>query len=265
MARLEQREPSRTNVPPVVIVAPYAVHDASIADFAPGHSLAQNSGRGRCGFRRLDLLEVGDPRDAGLRNRRLSERLERGDRRSPRPRVARRTVRGRLARRGARRAVPRESCAACPGGRADRSRRRPLSHDLYFADVRVARTLRVLERRNEVSGLLADLHQRRQDLTIVGMPRQCVRQCISRLIDVAGRIDGDSVDICVMRVLGSKFGGLLQFGQGADSPDIRARLTRAIPDGPRGGFSPAGPTAARTRGVAMLGARLRAGVRAVRK
>ena len=41
MLLLEQREPSRAKVPPLVIVAPYAVHDASIADFAPGHSLAQ--------------------------------------------------------------------------------------------------------------------------------------------------------------------------------------------------------------------------------
>ena len=41
MALLEEREPSRAKVPPIVIVAPYAVHDASIADFAPGHSLAQ--------------------------------------------------------------------------------------------------------------------------------------------------------------------------------------------------------------------------------
>ena len=41
MLLLEQREPSRAKVPPVVIVAPYAVHDASVADFAPGHSLAQ--------------------------------------------------------------------------------------------------------------------------------------------------------------------------------------------------------------------------------
>ena len=41
MVLLEQPEPSRSKVPPVVIVAPYAVHDASVADFAPGHSLAQ--------------------------------------------------------------------------------------------------------------------------------------------------------------------------------------------------------------------------------
>ncbi len=36
MELLEQREPSRAKIPPVVIVAPYAVHDASVADFAPG-------------------------------------------------------------------------------------------------------------------------------------------------------------------------------------------------------------------------------------
>ena len=41
MALLEEQEPSRAKVPPILIVAPYAVHDASIADFAPGHSLAQ--------------------------------------------------------------------------------------------------------------------------------------------------------------------------------------------------------------------------------
>jgi poly(3-hydroxyalkanoate) synthetase len=41
MVLLEEREPSRSKVPPILIVGPYAVHDASIADFAPGHSLAQ--------------------------------------------------------------------------------------------------------------------------------------------------------------------------------------------------------------------------------
>ena len=41
MLLLEQREPSRAKVQPILIVAPYAVHDASIADFAPAHSLAQ--------------------------------------------------------------------------------------------------------------------------------------------------------------------------------------------------------------------------------
>ena len=41
MLLLEQRERTRPHAPAVLIVAPYAVHDASIADFAPGHSLAQ--------------------------------------------------------------------------------------------------------------------------------------------------------------------------------------------------------------------------------
>src|SRR5208282_2552844 len=66
-------------------------------------------------------------------------------------------------------------------------------------------TLRVLERRDEVSGVLADLHERRQDLAIIGMPRQGVRQDISRFIAAAGGIERDAVDICVLRVLGSKF------------------------------------------------------------
>ncbi len=38
---LEEREPAPRRIPPTLIVAPYAVHEASIADFAPGHSLAQ--------------------------------------------------------------------------------------------------------------------------------------------------------------------------------------------------------------------------------
>jgi poly(3-hydroxyalkanoate) synthetase len=41
MVLLEQPEPSRAKAQPVLIVAPYSVHDASVADFAPGHSLAQ--------------------------------------------------------------------------------------------------------------------------------------------------------------------------------------------------------------------------------
>ena len=41
MLLLEQRERTRAKGPTVLIVAPYAVHDASIADFAHGHSLAQ--------------------------------------------------------------------------------------------------------------------------------------------------------------------------------------------------------------------------------
>ena len=38
---LEEREPAPRQGAPTLIVAPYAVHEASIADFAPGHSLAQ--------------------------------------------------------------------------------------------------------------------------------------------------------------------------------------------------------------------------------
>jgi len=41
MLLLEQRERTRAKGPTVLIVAPYAVHDSSIADFADGHSLAQ--------------------------------------------------------------------------------------------------------------------------------------------------------------------------------------------------------------------------------
>lgn len=41
MLLLEQREQARSHVPAVLIVAPYAVHDASIADFALKHSVAQ--------------------------------------------------------------------------------------------------------------------------------------------------------------------------------------------------------------------------------
>jgi poly(3-hydroxyalkanoate) synthetase len=41
MFLLEQTKRPRSQAPAVLIVAPYAVHDASIADFAPGHSLAQ--------------------------------------------------------------------------------------------------------------------------------------------------------------------------------------------------------------------------------
>ncbi len=41
MLLLGQRSRPRTKLRPTLIVAPYAIHDASIADFAPGHSLAQ--------------------------------------------------------------------------------------------------------------------------------------------------------------------------------------------------------------------------------
>ncbi len=41
MRLLEERAPVLARAPPTLIVAPFAVHEASIADFAPGHSLAQ--------------------------------------------------------------------------------------------------------------------------------------------------------------------------------------------------------------------------------
>ena len=41
MLLLEQRAGARANGAPVLIVGPYSVHDAAIADFADGHSLAQ--------------------------------------------------------------------------------------------------------------------------------------------------------------------------------------------------------------------------------
>src|SRR5260370_13797862 len=50
MLLLEQRARARARVPPVLIVAPYAVHDASIADFADGHSLAQTLAEAGPGF-----------------------------------------------------------------------------------------------------------------------------------------------------------------------------------------------------------------------
>jgi len=41
MRLLEQREPASPQNAPILIVAPYAVHDAAIADLADGHSIAQ--------------------------------------------------------------------------------------------------------------------------------------------------------------------------------------------------------------------------------
>ncbi len=41
MLLLEQREPAPSRASPALIVAPYAVHEASIADFAEGHSIAK--------------------------------------------------------------------------------------------------------------------------------------------------------------------------------------------------------------------------------
>ena len=41
MRLLEQRERASPQSPPILIVAPYSVHDAAIADLADGHSIAQ--------------------------------------------------------------------------------------------------------------------------------------------------------------------------------------------------------------------------------
>jgi poly(3-hydroxyalkanoate) synthetase len=41
MLLMERNVQARTKAPPLLIVAPYAIHEASIADFADGHSLAQ--------------------------------------------------------------------------------------------------------------------------------------------------------------------------------------------------------------------------------
>ena len=50
MLLLEQRAWAPAQTPPVLIVAPYAVHDASIADFADRHSLAQILAESGTGF-----------------------------------------------------------------------------------------------------------------------------------------------------------------------------------------------------------------------
>jgi len=61
MLLLEEREASRAKVPPLVIVAPYAVHDASIADFAPGHSLAQTLAEADAGSIALTFWKSATP------------------------------------------------------------------------------------------------------------------------------------------------------------------------------------------------------------
>ena len=88
MALLEQREPSRAKLPPVLIVAPYAVHDASIADFTPGHSLAQTLAGAGASSVALTFWKsaTAEMRDYGI-DAYLSD--ECSDRRSRRPRVSR--------------------------------------------------------------------------------------------------------------------------------------------------------------------------------
>ena len=68
MLLLEQRERARAKGPTVLIVAPYAVHDASIADFADGHSLAQILAEAGSGFIALTFWKsaTAEMRDYGI-------------------------------------------------------------------------------------------------------------------------------------------------------------------------------------------------------
>ena len=49
MLLLEERQPATSRTPTALIVAPFAVHEASIADFAEGHSLARALAEGGAG------------------------------------------------------------------------------------------------------------------------------------------------------------------------------------------------------------------------
>ena len=68
MLLLEQPEPAPSKTSPALIVAPYAVHDASIADFAKGHSIAMALAEG--GPHRLALTflksATAEMRDFGI-------------------------------------------------------------------------------------------------------------------------------------------------------------------------------------------------------
>ena len=68
MLLLEQRAGARAEGPPVLIVAPYAVHDASIADFAEGHSVAQILAEAGLGFIALTFWKsaTAEMRDYGI-------------------------------------------------------------------------------------------------------------------------------------------------------------------------------------------------------
>ncbi len=65
---LEQRQPAARRDPAVLIVAPFAVHDASIADFCEGHSLAQALAEVGAGPLALTFWKSATPdmRDAGV-------------------------------------------------------------------------------------------------------------------------------------------------------------------------------------------------------
>jgi poly(3-hydroxyalkanoate) synthetase len=68
MLLLERRQPARAQEVPVLIVAPYAVHDASIADFAEGHSLARVLADGGAGLIALTSWKsaTGEMRSYGI-------------------------------------------------------------------------------------------------------------------------------------------------------------------------------------------------------
>jgi poly(3-hydroxyalkanoate) synthetase len=68
MLLLEQREQTEPHAPAVLIVAPYAVHDASIADFAPTHSVAEILSEARPGLIALTFWKsaTAEMRDYGI-------------------------------------------------------------------------------------------------------------------------------------------------------------------------------------------------------
>jgi poly(3-hydroxyalkanoate) synthetase len=68
MLLLEEREPAASRTPRALIVAPFAVHEASIADFAEGHSLAQALAEGGSGSLALTYWKsaTADMRDFGI-------------------------------------------------------------------------------------------------------------------------------------------------------------------------------------------------------
>ncbi|HVP99768.1 MAG TPA: alpha/beta fold hydrolase [Roseiarcus sp.] len=68
MRLLEQREPASPRASPILIVAPYAVHDASIADLARGHSIAQTLAGAGSGYIALTFWKSAtvEMRDYGI-------------------------------------------------------------------------------------------------------------------------------------------------------------------------------------------------------
>ncbi len=68
MRLLEEREPAAQGGPAALIVAPFAVHEASIADFGEGHSLAQALAEAGAGPLALTYWKsaTADMRDAGV-------------------------------------------------------------------------------------------------------------------------------------------------------------------------------------------------------